>query len=359
MGEDRQSVRAWFARMLGVVLALAGPSGAFAAAGSLTTEVTPLTDAVTYSNAATGLQTYVGYRVAIANGGGNTINNILFTGTAAVTDTDEKAVFFSAEGASCTTTNAAQTAIQCSIGRLTAGQSFPAFVVFFKAPQKDTVSPLPNGDPAQCNTTDCVNFAGTTLYAEQSGGVPNSKPQNSTLPWSAAGVPLGTFNPTLVKSALPKSGGKLFTGNGGVSTGQDPFTTSVVVPPAQQFTTAVISEAPDGGVNCSNFLTCYRSSITIPGTFSPYLAIVLREDASNINSGTKIESVLITYIDAANVSHDVGLCASPTTPLTNGIPCIASRVYYKSNKVPGWTPNLDGDFEWTLINISNGGYIVR
>ena len=29
-------------------------------------------------------------------------------------------------------------------------------------------------------------------------------------------------------------------------------------------------------------------------------------------------------------------------------------VDYKNKKVPGWTPELDGDFEWTLINTENG-----
>lgn len=346
------ALRASRARVFcGVVLALGAQSSALAGAGTLTTVVTPLTDVVTYSDGGSGLVAYVGYKVAIANAGGNTINNIVFTGATTVTDGDEKAVFVSAQGANCTVTNAAQTAIQCTIGQLTAGQGYPAFAVFFKAPEKDAVTPLPSGDS--------VGFAGVTLYAEGTGGVLNSKPQNSTGNWSATGVPLGTFNPTLIKSAVPNGGGKFFTGNGVASTAQDPFTTSVVVPAGPTFTIVTISESPAGGVNCSNFLTCYQSQITIPGSFTPYLTIVLREDAANIKPGTKIESVLISYVDAGNVAHDVGLCASPTTPLTNGLPCIASRVYYKSKTVPGWTPELDGDFEWTLINLVNGGYIVR
>jgi hypothetical protein len=344
-------LRASCARALcGVVLALGAQSSALGGAGTLTTVVTPLTltDAVTYSDSATGLVAYVGYKVAIANTGGNTVNNIVFTGAATVEGSGDKAVFDSAQGAACATTTSEPSSIQCTIGQLTAGKSYPEFAVFFKAPEHGA----------------SVGFAGITLYAEGTGGVPNSKPPNSTQTWSATAVPLGTANPTVIKSAVPNSGGKFFTGNGVATTLQDPFATSVVVPAGPTFTTVTISESLYGGVNCNNFVTCYQSQITIPipsdpGLFTPYLTIVLREDAANIKPGTKIESVVITYVDAGDLAHDVGPCASPITPRTDGLPCIASRVYYKSKTVPGWTPDLDGDFEWTLINLVNGGYIVR
>src|SRR5207245_2519520 len=157
--------------------------------------------------------------------------------------TDEKAVFSSAEGALCTTTSADLTAIQCPIGQLRAGQTFPTFAVFFKAPVK--VTPLPDGALALCDTTDCAHFAGTTFYAEGTGGVPNSIPKNSTQPWSATAVPLGTSNAALIKSAVPKGGGSFFTGDGVATTPQDPFTTFVAVPAGPAFTTATLSESPD------------------------------------------------------------------------------------------------------------------
>lgn len=348
------------AALLGCVT-LALPMSALAGAGTLTTVVTPLSPAVTYSSLATtsparpALNTYIGYAISIANVGGNTINNISFTGASSVTDADETAVFSSAEGATCTATAGSGT-INCAIGQLRAGQSFPTFAVFFKAPVKDTASPLPDGNAANCAATDCVSFSGITYYAETTGGA-NSVPVNSTLPWTADAVTLGTFNPTLVKSAVQKSGGSLFTGSGGVSSSTDPFATSVVVPASATFTTAEILESPDA-INCTNnFSACFRSDITIPGTFSPYLTIVLRQDASTILKGTKIESVLIQYTGSSGTTI-VGDCASPTSPRTDGLPCIAKRTYYKSSRTPGWTPDLDGDFEWTLINLKNGSYKV-
>lgn len=337
------------------------PMTAQAGAGVLTTVVTPLSPAVTYSSLATtsparpALNTYIGYAVSIANGGGNTINNISFTGSARATDLDEQVVFSSAEGVSCTTT-AGGTSINCTIGQLKAGTAFPTFAVFFKAPVKDAGSPLPDGDPALCGSTDCVAFSGITYYAETTGGA-TSPVDNSVAEWTTGAVTLGTFNPTLVKSAVQKSGGSLFTGSGGVTSGADPFATSVIVPASTSFTTAEILETPDA-INCTNnFTACFRSDITIPGTFSPYLTIVLRQDASTILKGTKIDSVLIQYTGPGGTVI-VGDCASPTTPLSNGVPCIAKRTYYKSSRTPGWTPDLDGDFEWTLINLKNGSYKV-
>lgn len=336
------------------------PMAASAGAGVLTTTVTPLSPAVTYSALASAsparpaLETYVGYTVSIVNAGGNTINNVSFTGATRVTDSDEKAVLSSIEGGTCTTPTT--TTLRCVIGQLKAGQAVPTFAVFFKAPVKDTASPLPDGVAGSCATTDCVIFSGVTSYAETTGG-PKSPVENSIAAWTAGEVTLGTFNPTLVKSALQKSGGRLFTGSGAVSTGADPFTTSVVVPAGTSFTTAEIVETPDG-INCTNnFSACFRSDITIPGAFSPYLTIVLRQDVSTILKGTKIDSVLIEYTGAGGKVF-VGDCASPTTPLTNGNPCIAKRTYYKSSRTPGWTPELDGDFEWTLINLGNGSYKV-
>jgi len=333
-----------------VGLLLATPLCVHAGAGALTTVVTPLSPAVTYSAPAVAglpaLDTYVGYTVSIANVGGNTINNVRFTGTALAADFDEQVAFGSAEGRSC---SASGGSIECTIGQVRAGEAVPVFAVFFKVPVRDSATPLPDG-------SDHVLFSGTTFYAEGTGG-PNSVPQNSTGEWSAANVTLGTFNPTVVKSAVPRAGAKLFTGNGGVSSGTDPFATLVTIPAGASFTTAEISEAPDI-VGCgNNFSACFRSDVTIPGSFSPYLTIVLRQDASTILKGTKIESVLIQYTGSAG-TQTIGLCASPTTPRSDGIPCMASRVHYKSNRTPGWTQALDGDFEWTLINLGNGSYKV-
>ncbi|MFT3954973.1 MAG: hypothetical protein QM722_11465 [Piscinibacter sp.] len=337
---------------------LAGSGAAWAGAGVLTTTVTPLSPAVTYSSLAStsparpALDTYVGYRVSIGNAGGNTINNVRFAGATTVTDAQERALFASIEGGAGCQIGADQISISCDFGQLRSGEAVPSFVVFFKAPVKDTVSPTPDGVAGACASTDCVTFSGVTYYAEGTGGLENSTPQNSTVAW-AAPVTLGTFNPTLVKSAVQKSGGKLFTGSGGLSIGTDRFATTVVVPSGAVSTTAEIAESTEAV--CSVLAECFSTVITIPGTFSPYLTIIVRVDAAAIPKGTKIESVTVQY-----EGGDVGLCASPTTPRSDGLPCIAARRAYPTNSKQGasFPVELENDFEWTLINTRNGSYKI-
>jgi hypothetical protein len=331
---------------------------AHAGAGVLVTEVTPLSPAVTYSTLATAaparpaLDTYVGYRVRIVNEGGNTINNVRFVGASTVTDAQELAPVSSVEGAAGCQVGADQISLSCHIGQLKGGERAPDFVVFFKAPVKDAVSPTPDGQAGACASTDCVSFSGVTYYAEGTGGLENSTPQNSAQSWSSS-VTLGTFNPALVKSAVQKSGGRLFTGSGGLSLGTDRFATTVVVPSGATSTTAEIAEASEPV--CSVLTECFSSVITVPGSFDPYLTIILRLDVAAIPKGTKIESVTVQY-----EGLDVGLCASPTSPRSDGLPCIAARRAYPGNSKQGsaFPIELENDFEWTLINTRNGSYKI-
>lgn len=325
---------------------------ATAGAGILTTTVSALQTNVTYSSTGNPpLTTYIGYTVTLSNDGGNTINNIRFTGTTAVTDGAERGTYSSTEGATCSATVPNGTAIECNIGQLTTGRA-ATFTVFFRAPTK-----VANG-VADLDGQDSVAFSGNTFYAEGTGGI-NSVPDNSIRAWTTGSVALGTFNPERIKSAVPKNGGTLFTGNGSFAGNGDPFAMQVVVPASPTFTTAEITEAPLPPLNCNNFVTCYGSQLTIPGTFSPYLSVVLSMDKDNINNGTKIGSVILEYTSDGGSTTILSACASPTTPRSDNIPCIAKSVYYKNRGVPGWTADRDGDFEWTLISLKNGLIRVR
>lgn len=329
-----------------------------AGAGVLRTDVAPLAPSVTYSTLATtsparpALNTFVGYRVRIANNGGNTINNVRFIGGSTVTDAQERATISSIEGPVSCQIGADEVSLDCDIGQLKGGEAAPEFIVFFAAPVKDAGSPLPDGQAGACDTSDCVTFAGTTFYAEGTGGVGSSQPINSTVEWGSQ-VTLGTFNPTVVKSAVPRSGARLFTGDAGLTSGADRFSTTIVVPSGAVATTAEIAETSQAV--CSVLTECYVSAITAPGTFSPYLTIVLRVDQAVIPKGTKIQSVSVQY-----EGEDVGLCASPTTPRTDGKPCIAERRAYPGNSRSGalFPVELENDFEWTLINLGNGSYKI-
>ncbi|MBA2547433.1 MAG: hypothetical protein H0V16_03105 [Burkholderiaceae bacterium] len=357
-------------------------AGAFAAAGVTLTTVDALSPVVTYSRPANppriaALTTFVGAGVTVANTSGNTINNVVFEAKVEVADPHEIVSFSSVDGATCQVTSLSGNplTITCELGQLRARES-RRFTLFFTAPMQDGVSPLPDG-------SDYVGLSGrvTTAEGPNAGKSPNDSvdywPLSSAVPapfacpgpslenpsstthWCVR-VDLGTPSTSQVKSAVSKSGGMLFTGEGGV-TGLivgDAFTTSVSVPSSQIITKATVVEDPLS--TCTNFLTCYSSNIQIidaatagtPADFSPaYLTIVLRMDAANIKKGTNINSVTIMYYDGVT-RQPVGDCGSATTPLGNGKPCIAKRTAYKSNY--RLNPDLQGDFEWEIINTKNG-----
>jgi hypothetical protein len=116
----------------------------------------------------------------------------------------------------------------------------------------------------------------------------------------------------------------------------------------------VIDEQPFAG--CSNFVNCVGADVQVPGEFTPYLTITLRQDVLNLRPGTKIESVLILYTPTgAATSLLLGPCPAPGVPLSDR-PCIDSqRTYRKQDNPP---PDFEGDFEWTIISRKNGSYKV-
>lgn len=342
----------------------AGP--AWAGAGIMNTTVKRLAENVTYSSTDSGFVAYIGYEVSVSSAPSNTntINNVVFTGTLSATDPAEKPTFAvaywkGAEGAPPCTPSSDGASISCSIGTLRAGVSYPTFALFFKVPAKvEQVPPVP--PVADAPGTDFLKFSGITYFSES--GTSQPPVMNSAPTWGPVNVALGTSFPEAIRSSVPKSGGKFFTGTG-ISTGIDPFATTVTVPTAAFYTgDASIVELPFGlDAGCVNFDPCFATAIDVPGSFE-HLTIMLRQDKSTIRPGTKIESVLIWYdgSDAAGDSYHGYLdapCLSPGTPLPDR-PCIDRRKYYKNKAVSGWTPELDGDFEWTIITNKNGGYKV-
>jgi hypothetical protein len=334
-------------------LAVGSVSSAFAGAGVVDTVVTRLQDAVTYSKAP--LTTYVAYQVQVSNAGGNTVNNIRFTAKSVATGGVGPALYSSAEGGSCQPA-ADPTEVTCTIGQLTATTPALPITLFFVAPANDTADPP---------VPDFVTLTGTTFYGEGTGGA-GSPPDNSIKEWvtpyaTVLPVALGTNNPTLVKSAVPKSGGQFFTGDA-VATGGDKWTTTVVVPATTSFTTAEIAETM-GLPLAANLLDSRITTLSIPGAFAK-LVITLRRDASTIVKGAKIGSAKVYYgdpsvpdprIDYAN--FQVPSCADTTYGVLPqpGIPCINRRTEYTKKTAPA--PDWEGDWEFEVFALDNGRYV--
>jgi len=324
-----RSLSRWIGFVIAPLLLGAHTGAAHAAAGDLATVVAPLSNEVSFS--ATGLVSRFGFTVSVTNTGLNTINSVKFLGRVSTSGGAQAIV----DGASCPVVTS--TAIECSIGQLTSGASYPTFTVFFQAP---VASP----------GLTAVAFDGTLQYAEGTRDS-KSKPPNSTTPsWGPVNVQLAASDGFNVSSIAPKSGGRFFTGTGVTSTA-DVFTTDITVPASDTYSIVSVEESANTE-NCVNFNACFDSTVSIPErVFGANLAILLRQDASNIKPGIKIEKVLV-YYDGVKVLD----CPAPPIVITNGVPCIAKRVYYKSASVTGWTPELDGDFEWLIFNDRNGSY---
>lgn len=343
-------------------------SSAFAGAGEVTTVVTPLSTNVSYTELATN-PIFIVYAVNVKNEVGNTINNIVFTGATAPAPASSGALatFDSATGATCTTTNSGKTAISCSIGQLKAGGR-TSFYVTFVAPT------------AAAGSTATL-FGGITYYAEGTGGLENSVPQNSTRTWTAENVSLGTTSPNNIKSGVPQVNKtlKFFTAPNLVDAAlTDQITTTVSVAGTAPITsTLTIQEAalPTDNTSCiaqGNFYRCYESELTIedtstqppapfiyPSGSGKYLGITLRIDRAAIKPGFKPSNVRVYYdgqlVNACQVTSPSG------APITYAaLPCYTGVTYYKNwNRNSPWPQGWEGSVDVFGVNDRNGRWGIE
>jgi hypothetical protein len=346
---------------LGLSLLAAAPA-AFAGAGELTTVVTPLSTNVSFTESATD-PFFIVYEVSISNEQStNTINNIVFTGATAPVPASSGAlaVFDSATGATCTTTNADRTAISCSIGQLKAGASAPVFYVTFRAPTAAT------------GATE-TQFTGITYYAEGTGGVPQSPPLNSTQDWTAGNVLLGTTSPSNIKSGVPQVNRtlKFSTAPNLVDTElSDQITMTVSVPGTAPVTSTltILDEAlPTTDTRCiaqGNFYRCYISTLTIPDLVYPtgsgkYLDITLRLDPAAVKPGFKTSNVRV-YYDGNPVSACQVTSASGAPITYAALPCYTGIVYYKNwNRNSSWPQAWEGSVDVFAVHDRNGRWGIE
>jgi hypothetical protein len=340
-------------------------SPAFAGAGEVTTVVTPLSTNVSYTQSAAN-PIFIVYAVSVKNEVGNTINNIVFTG--ATTPTSALATFDSATGATCTTTTPDKTAISCSIGQLKAGASTSFYLTFVA--------------PTVASGSTATSFSGITYYAEGTGGVESSVPQNSTRPWAAGDVSLGTTSPNNIRSGVPQVNKtlKFFTAPNVVDAAlSDQITTTVSVAGTAPITsTLTIQEAaqPTDYPACianGNFYRCYVSDLTIaedtsttpptkfqyPAGSGKYLGITLRIDRAAIKPGFKPSNVRVTY-----EGNPVNVCqvTSPSgAPITYAaLPCYTGIVYYKNwNRNSSWPQAWEGSVDVFGVNDQNGRWGIE
>lgn len=338
-----------------LVAGILGAGSAFAAQDpNVFVTVTPTPPAVTLSRA--GLVTFASDLVLLTNGTTNDLNRVSFTGTMSVKGATgssdplpiDSIVPVSGQPAGCAI-GPTPSSVTCNVMQLVPGAS-TAFAVVVQAPT------------AGASIQFAWTFSGTEGKSTTGKGCCVATGSAAT----ALVDPLSDTGRSQVKSFVKTGGGLFFTGAGAVPNAADPFSTRITIgalPAGFDFVTASVIESPASGA-CTDFTTCFQSQITIPDLVYPnadtdFLTILLRADKSIIRNGTSILGVLIQYDDGVNPPIFVGDCPSPSQPLADGVPCIAKRVDYKNKTVPNWTPELDGDFEWTILNRKNGSLKIQ
>ncbi len=338
------------AAVLGCSMLLGATAARAEAASAIVVTTAVLATPITYSRPAAtpALPTWAAWKVTVANNGGNVVNHITFTGATTVLTPGEAAPFLTAEGlngasVSCTTTNPAQTAVSCALGTLRSRGDAVSFVLIFKGPVA-VAAPLP---------ADRIDFAWKVTYGEAVNDNTGASRQD-TQTGLAAPVALGTPLATKVQSTVPRTGGTFFTGNTGVATATDPWTTTVAVPGRLTYTTALIEEFIDANSCSADLLTCNLTSLTIPGSFA-FLEITLRRDITTIKPGAKISNAKVYYAADGVNFVEVPNCADSGGPYTNQ-PCIAARTAYTKKNAPVPTAPWEGDWEFVIRALDNGQY---
>jgi hypothetical protein len=167
---------------------------------------------------------------------------------------------------------------------------------------------------------------------------------------------------------VPTTGGTFFSGDsgtlpespGGVATTNDPFTTTVVIPPIGFTTSALVQEKQKGEItNCSPLFVnngCFESDISIPsdpGALSG-MVIYLRIDRSRhiVDPTVSIDSAQIGYSKNGELPKPVPNC-SATVVAQPGAPCIRQRKAYGFDGVP---EDWQFDWEFKIDADDNGRY---
>ena len=347
-------------RALGSVVVLASMVGSSALAQTVDPKISSTAESipldVTVRSAGTPV-TYVAYLFTLTNGGGSAIQAIRINGKTSVSPGLTPAVI---QGQSVNPALPAQcavtaTQINCDFGaQVVPSGSSLSFPVIVAIPQFVS-GPVPG---------QSIHFDYTALVREGKGG---GSPKSDGSLTGGAVTNVVQLSTDSVTSLVIKNGGKFFTGNNGITSPQDTFTTTVSVPTLSlgNFTTADVKENKPGAGNpcpvqnssCKNLV-----DILIPGQlFQPanvtdpltqFLLITLRLDASEVQGG--LNSAKVFYFDTTvNAYVQIFNCDPWPGP---GVPrCIYDRKDYKKGD-PAVTlvPDLLGDREIRVLAEGNG-----
>jgi hypothetical protein len=304
--------------------------------------------------------TYVAYLVTFNNGGGSDINQLQIDAATSVTSGLTTAVIqgSSVNPALPSACVVSGTSLSCAFGTLPprATLTFPIIVA---VPQY-AAAPV-------AGQSITLSLHATFREGKSTTASGNSLGELST----TVSTPVAAQSDSSLKSVVVKAGGSFFTGGNGIPKTSDVYTSSVAFQPlSANFSLVTIDEsafAPSQTALCvggRHFNTCFSTLLFAPAVVyaqnAGFLTETIRVHPANFVSGAKMNTVIWEYIPTddngvpAGAATPVSLCASPTTPRTDGIPCQRGPVLCYKKSTPGWTPELDGVCEWSFLNTRNG-----
>jgi hypothetical protein len=282
----------------------------------------------------------------------------------------EAASFLAASNASCGPSGAS--AIECTVpGELTAtGQSL-SFTVTFKTPGAGTGMAL-TGTSVMIEThlDNGATFFETTAAATSTTALTEPDP-NAVSTFVPTSTTTAATLFTGVNTAAGVSGAIPIVKLSAIPPINDPFTTTVIVPPNSAATTANVVESEAAG-SCGTNPRCFQSQLTVPGSFA-FLTIILRRDVTTLLSSSRrdhddddrhsgqsaIDSSIVYYTpDGSTALNPVPNCSTDATLPRSHEPCVFSRKAYPKrstarNPVPA---GLEGDWEYVIHALDNGRY---
>jgi hypothetical protein len=299
------------------------------------------------------------YRIRMENSGGNTVNQVVFTGS---TDVGAYSAFVNigAPNPNCAApsspVNLNVRSVVCQVGQLKAGASVE-FYLMFQTPTSGA----------------SITFNGHTDFSE--GASSQQKPAHFTEDLLPMTVTLITSDsPGVnkhVKTVLPPIGGTFFTGPNGQVSSSNQWSTIVQVPSTPTITNNQITLPTDAPLStaCSSdnpgyFCFGLLSTIdvlTIDGpplliVDSSVLVITLRQDASSLavmNPIPKIGDIKIFYRhDTPTISQPgaVVLDCGPGGPVQD-VPCIPL-----GGRDDSHLKGKKGYYQWTIWAKDNGNF---
>jgi hypothetical protein len=320
---------------------MAAPLWAWGAADpgvSATVQATP--ESVTLSRTDSSgeqLATFAAYRVALRNDT-TTALRAYFHATASNVGGSDAVVFTAALPSGLACTGLGTASVRCDLGSMAPGAA-QALLLVVRAPTNGSQIRLDyetGGDEGKVGSNGCCSLVGNVSTALTD---PLTDP---------------SYRRQVTSFVLPE-GGTFYTGDGAVSAERDGWTTRVVVPPFDADTTASIAEeALDA--SCSPYALaggCYRTALSIPGTFTGLLKIQFRWDKSLYRLAKPEQARLYYRKLPTDTPFALALCSSSGP--APGVPCLASPPR-KLGSQDTANKELWGDLQFDVLALDNGVY---